>query len=121
MRLINNLSCLFFQPNKPLQRVALLHNHDRLHFLLIADETGQTIQIAEGDTFRTSQDPCEYDVCVQFIGGIFGSFMQWVVFDFGEKPVLVRKLGVELGAKLIQDKVKRLRQLMRFDRYVMFC
>ena len=98
--------------------MALLHNHDRLHFSLVTDDSGQMIQIAQADAFLVGKDPYEYNISIIFTGGIFGSFMQWVVFDFGEKPVLVRKLGVELGTKLVQDKVKRLRQQMKFDRYV---
>lgn len=100
--------------------MALLFNKDRLHFSLVGEqiERERTYQIAPGDSFATddlSGIPT-YSVHVQFVGGVFGSFMQWVVFDFGTKPVLVRKLGVELGTQFVQDKVKTLRQKLTFDR-----
>ena len=52
------------------------------------------------------------------MGGIFGSFSQWVVFDFGTRPVVVRKLNMELGTQFVQDKVKKLREKLDFDRLV---
>ena len=48
---------------------------------------------------------------------MFGSFMQWIVFDFGKRPVLVRKLNVELGTQKNQEQIKRLRKELNFDRY----
>ena len=58
-----------------------------------------------------------YELKVKFKAGMFGSFSQWVVFDFGFQPVLVCKVNVEVGTKFIQDKVKKLRQQLQFDRY----
>ena len=55
---------------------------------------------------------------VNFSGGLYGSFMQWVALDFGSRPVVVRKLNMELGTPMVQDKVKKLRETLTFDRYV---
>ncbi len=55
---------------------------------------------------------------VRFTGGMFGSFMQWVTFDFGSRPVLVRKLNVELGIQIMQEKVQQLRKQLHFFRCV---
>ena len=55
---------------------------------------------------------------VRFTGGMFGSFMQWITFDFGSRPVLVRKLNVELGVQIVQDKVQQLRKQLDFFRCV---
>ena len=78
---------------KVLKRVGLLYDQHRLHFYL-SDPKGEDIpqvcpgnRIAEGDgeTYRFS---------VIFHSRMLGSFNQWVLFDFGSEPVLVRKLEV---------------------------
>lgn len=69
---------------------------------------GSKQQLAAGELFEdvdSKGNPC-YRVTVHFSGGMFGSFSQWVVFDFGSRPVLLRKLNVELGLEEIHDKVK---------------
>ena len=87
--------------------MALLHHSARLHFCLLCVD-GSKHQIASGEQFEDVDDngcPC-YRVNVQFSGGMFGSFNQWVAFDFGTKPVLLRKLNVELGLETVHEKVK---------------
>lgn len=101
-----------------LEKVALLHHNARLHFSLQCNDNTKH-QIASGELFEdvdSSGHPC-YKVDVHFTGGMFGSFNQWVVFDFGKQPVLLRKLNVELGPKNVQEKVKDLRQKLSFDRW----
>ncbi|XP_025107228.1 helicase with zinc finger domain 2-like isoform X5 [Pomacea canaliculata] len=101
-----------------LTRVALLHNHARLHFVLQCTD-GSKQQLAAGELFEdvdSKGNPC-YRVTVHFSGGMFGSFSQWVVFDFGSRPVLLRKLNVELGLEEIHDKVRDLRKQLAFDRW----
>ena len=44
--------------------------------------------------------------------------MQWITFDFGSRPVLVRKLNVELGVQIVQEKVQQLRKQLDFFRCV---
>ncbi|KAK7471580.1 hypothetical protein BaRGS_00035778, partial [Batillaria attramentaria] len=103
---------------RTLEKVALLHHSARLHFhLQCADGSKQ--QIASGEQFEDVDargHPC-YTVNVQFSGGMFGSFSQWVAFDFGTKPVLLRKLNVELGHETVHEKVRDLRQMLSFDRW----
>ena len=103
----------------PLERVALLYNRDRLHFNIQGSNLDKGCQIAQGTIFEdvdVSGSPC-YIVGVNFNGTMFGSFSQWVVFDFGTHPVLVRKLSVEVGTKSTHEKVKFLRQKLQFDRW----
>jgi hypothetical protein len=47
-------------------------------------------------------------VDVHFTGGMFGSFVQWIAFDFGSRPVLLRKLNVELGHRTVHEQVSLL-------------
>ena len=99
-------------------KVALLHNRDRLHFQLVGEGIEEACQIAPGNLFQKVDDEgaVYYEVEVYFTGGMFGSFMQWVAFDFGKRPVLVQKLNVELGSSFVQEKVERLREKLKFDR-----
>lgn len=90
----------------------LYHDH-RLHFFLKTTiENGS--QLAQGDVFRVGD--CVYEVKVCFKGGIYGSFSQSVVFDFGRRPLLVRKISVELGQQELRQKVKELREDLHLDR-----
>ncbi|KAH9515064.1 hypothetical protein Btru_019075, partial [Bulinus truncatus] len=103
---------------KQLQKVALLHNRNRLHFSLLGS-TDQQSQVATGDSFLATDEmgrAC-YVVHVHFTASMFGSFSQWVIFDFDSRPVLVRKLAVEIGASLQQEKVRELRENLAFDRW----
>ncbi|KAL8623914.1 hypothetical protein ACOMHN_054255 [Nucella lapillus] len=106
------------QTKLSLQKVALLHHSARLHFNLQSTD-GTKHQIAAGEQFEDVDEggsPC-YRVNVHFTGGMFGSFVQWVAFDFGTKPVLLRKLNVELGHEAMHEMVKDLRQKLAFDRW----
>ncbi|RUS75490.1 hypothetical protein EGW08_016758 [Elysia chlorotica] len=103
---------------KSLEKVALLHNKDRLHFKLLSSAGGH-YQMASGDIFLevdAKGRPC-YKVAVHFNGGIFGSFSQWIVFDFGSRPVLRKKLSVEIGDQLQHDRVRELREELDFERW----
>ncbi|GFN78225.1 helicase with Zinc finger domain 2-like isoform x3, partial [Plakobranchus ocellatus] len=103
---------------RTLEKVALLHNKDRLHFKLLSTAGGHH-QMAPGDKFLEvdSRGKRCYKVNVHFNGGMFGSFSQWVVFDFGSKPVLVKKLSVEIGDQLQHERVQDLREELTFDRW----
>lgn len=102
----------------PLQKLALLYNKDRLHFSLTGKGLAGHCQIAQGASCEdVDQDmPC-YRVQVKFTAAMFGSFSQWVIFDFGCEPVLVRKLSVEVGTMHMHEKIRSLRQLLKFDRW----
>ncbi|XP_041364208.1 uncharacterized protein LOC121379626 [Gigantopelta aegis] len=103
------------RPQSPLVKTALLLDKDRLHFT-IQMEDGRNHQIAQGDDFEDVGNDC-YRVIIQFTGRMFGSFSQWVIFDFGTYPVLVRKLSVEVGNHDVHNVVKSLRQKLSFDRW----
>ena len=58
--------------------------------------------------YRNNSDIVLICLCghqVHFTGGMFGSFSQWIVLDFGQRPVLVRKLAVEIGDQMQHEKV----------------
>jgi len=117
-----------------LKKVALLDEYDRTHFSLIGGQNGslsqiggqngsESCQLAEGEHYLTKDTKgksFEYTVSVQFTGGIYGSFSQWITFDFGQRPVLFKKLLVELGLRSMQEQVVRVRERLKFDRYVQF-
>ncbi|XP_012934940.1 helicase with zinc finger domain 2 isoform X2 [Aplysia californica] len=105
------------EDEKELERVALLYNKDRLHFVLKCPD-GSHHQVAGGDLFlEVRGGAAVYKIEVHFTAGMFGSFSQWVVFDFGQRPVLVRKLAVEIGDQLQHEKVKELRENLSADRW----
>lgn len=52
---------------------------------------------ARGERFRVPGSPARFRVEVHVRSTSFGSFEQWVVFDFGRRPVLLRKLVLQLG------------------------
>ena len=54
----------------------------------------------------STSDQKLYKVQVQFNGGMFGSFQQWIIFDFGSQPVLCKKITVEVGNQDAQLKVR---------------
>ena len=99
--------------------MALLYNKDRLHFSLLGPDQDLPNQIAPGSQFEDVDIKGKpiYRVHVQFTGTMFGSFSQWVIFDFGTMPVLVKKLSVEVGSKNTHDKVRSLREKLQFDRW----
>ncbi len=47
------------------------------------------------------QDMENYAIDVIFHSQMLGSFHQWVVFDFGTEPVLVRKLSIHVGEEKV--------------------
>ncbi|KAK3756129.1 hypothetical protein RRG08_046040, partial [Elysia crispata] len=103
-----------------LEKVALLHNKGRLHFRLVStSEEFEGYQVAPGDLFLDvdADSKACYKVIVCFSGGMFGSFSQCVVFDFGLRPVLGRKLSVEIGDQPQQEKVKELRKELCVERW----
>ncbi|XP_041367136.1 probable helicase with zinc finger domain [Gigantopelta aegis] len=82
-------------------------------------EDDRNHQVAQGDVFEDVDNhgnDC-YRVIIQFTGRMFGSFSQWVIFDFGTYPVLVRKLSVEVGSQDVLNVVKSLHQKYLFDRW----
>lgn len=102
-----------------LEKVALFYNRDRLHFCL-DNGAEKSCQIAQGEMFTKDVDfqgQTIYCVKLKFTGGMFGSFQQWILFDFGSEPVLCRKVTVEVGNQSVHEKVRNLREQLRFDRW----
>ena len=100
---------LFYLFQRTLEKVSLLYNRDRLHFFLHV--AGKACQIAQGETFGVSAATGQrlYRVRLQFAGGMFGSFQQWVIFDFGSEPVLCKKVTVEVGNQDAHFKVRNIK------------
>ena len=46
---------------------------------------------------------------VRFNAGLFGSFRQKVIFDFGKRPLLAASLDVEVGSDFVRDNIIKLR------------
>ncbi|XP_075384425.1 3'-5' exoribonuclease HELZ2 isoform X2 [Tenrec ecaudatus] len=82
----------------PLLHVALLRQELGADFSLV---TGQPQCLgklyAQGVHFRTPGSSADSQVGVRVRGASFGTFEQWVVFDFGRRPALLRKLRLRLG------------------------
>ncbi|XP_035696319.1 helicase with zinc finger domain 2-like [Branchiostoma floridae] len=82
---------------EPLEHVALLFNQHRTHFSLHGKELERSCQVAEGTRFQNSSDNT-YNVEVQGTSQMFGVFPQLVVFDFGRRPVVKRRLVLYVGS-----------------------
>ncbi|XP_053430248.1 helicase with zinc finger domain 2 isoform X2 [Nycticebus coucang] len=82
---------------EPLLHVALLKQEPGADFSLLAPRLPPGQLYARGERFQEPTSPADFrvEVCVQTAS--FGTFEQWVVFDFGYRPVLLRKLGLQLG------------------------
>lgn len=106
------------QGKRELHKVALLYDQDRLHFTLHGRDIEKGCQIAPGECFTVNGSGAahKYNVEVRFNCGIFGSFSQLIVFDFNDRPVLGKRVNAELGTQFVQEKVKTLREKLKFDR-----
>lgn len=52
---------------------------------------------AQGERFCVRDSPAEFQVGVRVQTASFGTFEQWVVFDFGRRPALLQRLELQLG------------------------
>lgn len=84
-------------PQDPLQHVALLKQEPGADFSLVAPRLPLGRVYAQGERFRLPGRPAGYQVAVCVQGTSFGTFEQWVVFDFGRRPALLRRLELQLG------------------------
>ncbi|XP_078692797.1 3'-5' exoribonuclease HELZ2-like [Branchiostoma floridae x Branchiostoma belcheri] len=82
---------------EPLEHVALLSNEHRTHFCLYGTELEGNCQVAEGKQFLHPSDDT-YIVEVRGTSQMFGVFPQWVIFDFGKRPVVKRRLVLYVGS-----------------------
>ncbi|XP_062966378.1 3'-5' exoribonuclease HELZ2 [Cynocephalus volans] len=79
-----------------LLHVALLKQEPGADFWLVAHCLPPGRLYAEGKRFCVPNSPANFQVGVQVQTHSFGTFEQWVVFDFGRRPALLRKLGLQL-------------------------
>lgn len=82
---------------EPLQHVALLRQEPGAAFSLVVPRLPPGQLYAQGERFCVPDHPTEFRVGVCVQSASFGTFEQWVVFDFGRRPVLLRKLELQLG------------------------
>lgn len=82
---------------EPLQHVALLKQELGADFSLVAPRLPPGQLYAQGERFCVPDRPTEFQVGVCVQSTSFGTFEQWVVFDFGRRPVLLQKLELQLG------------------------
>ncbi|XP_014642761.1 PREDICTED: helicase with zinc finger domain 2 [Ceratotherium simum simum] len=82
---------------EPLLHVALLKQEPGADFSLEAPRLPLGRLYAQGERFCVPGSPAEFHVGVRVQSSSFGTFEQWVVFDFGHRPALLRKLGLQLG------------------------
>lgn len=81
----------------PLLHVALLKQEPGAAFSLVAPGLPPGQLYARGNHFCVPNSPAQFQVGVHVQAASFGSFEQWVVFDFGHRPVLLQKLKLQLG------------------------
>ncbi|XP_045836963.1 helicase with zinc finger domain 2 [Meles meles] len=82
---------------EPLLHVALLKQELGADFSLVAPRLPPGQRYAKGERFQVRAPPARFQVEVRVQGASFGCFEQWVVFDFGRRPALLRKLRLLLG------------------------
>jgi len=106
------------QGGQKLVQVALVYDEHRLHFNLKAGTLSSPTQLLPGNSAvaRSNAKETVYEVVVEFTGGLFGHFTQLIVFDFGHRPLLARKVVAELGDLKIQERVQGLRDKLTFNR-----
>ncbi|XP_077785536.1 3'-5' exoribonuclease HELZ2 isoform X3 [Podarcis muralis] len=85
---------------KPLVHVALLKRVPGAAFYLAGSGLKRGLTYASGERFkavRASPPATEVEVCLEC--QTFGVYEQWLVFDFGARPVLLRKLQARVGQR----------------------
>lgn len=119
-----HLCCVWLQVDLKLEKVSLLFENSRHHFSLHHAKLSAQCQLADGSLFHTGSSQhgrsTTYHVEVCFTGGMFGLFRQWLIMDFGVRPVLMHELTVELGQAECRGRVKCLREKLEFDRYLLY-
>ncbi|XP_063072287.1 3'-5' exoribonuclease HELZ2 [Engraulis encrasicolus] len=83
-----------------LSHVALLKNDKRGVFSLGLSTQGKVCTYAEGKSFAKSSLCYEVNVTFMCTSCHIGLCEQWLVFDFGMRPVLLKKIKVRVGAAM---------------------
>ncbi|NWX22834.1 HELZ2 Helicase, partial [Aegotheles bennettii] len=84
----------------PLQHVALLKREPGVNFYLSGNGLSRGLHYIRGEHVATlpSRPPAALvEVCMECWA--LGVFEQWVVFDFGRRPVLMQKIKVKVGRR----------------------
>ncbi|KAF1402780.1 Helicase with zinc finger domain 2, partial [Spheniscus humboldti] len=84
----------------PLQHVALLKREPGVNFYLVGNGLSRGLHYMRGEhvATRPSSPPTALvEVCMECC--TLGVFEQWVVFDFGSRPVLMQKIKVKVGRR----------------------
>uniref|UniRef100_A0A8V5GWL3 Uncharacterized protein n=1 Tax=Melopsittacus undulatus TaxID=13146 RepID=A0A8V5GWL3_MELUD len=107
----------------PLQHVALLKREPGVSFYLSGNGLSRGLQYIRGEhvaTLPTCPPTALVEVCMESCS--LGVFEQWVVFDFGSRPVLIQKVKVKVGRRDAPQHVpssrdsSRLVDFVRWDR-----
>ncbi|CAL8341052.1 unnamed protein product [Lota lota] len=81
-----------------LEHVALLKNQPGASFSLSDIPRESACSYSSGKRFQDS-DSQTYDITVFFASAVPGLYEQWLVLDFGMRPVLLRVMKVRVGAR----------------------
>ncbi|KFR06758.1 Helicase with zinc finger domain 2 [Nipponia nippon] len=84
----------------PLQHVALLKREPGVNFYLSGNGLSRDLHYLRGEhvaTLPSSPATALVEVCMECC--TLGVFEQWVVFDFGRRPVLIQKIKVKVGRR----------------------
>uniref|UniRef100_A0A8C8R7D6 Helicase with zinc finger 2 n=1 Tax=Pelusios castaneus TaxID=367368 RepID=A0A8C8R7D6_9SAUR len=99
----------------PLQHVALLKRDPGATFFLAGEGFPRGLTYIRGERLKAlpaSPRSCLVEVCMECC--TFGVYEQWVVFDFGSRPVLVRKIQAKIGKRELPRHVPAGREGSRF-------
>ncbi|OPJ84954.1 helicase with zinc finger domain 2 [Patagioenas fasciata monilis] len=92
----------------PLQHVALLKQEPGVNFYLSGNGLCRGLHYLRGEnvaTLPSSPRTALVDVCMEC--SVLGVFEQWVVFDFGTRPVLIQKIKVKVGRRETPQHIPR--------------
>ena len=67
-------------------------------------------QTASGEEVCTDEDVGSYEVDVTFSTEVFGTFEQWVIFDFGTRPTMLKKLRMDICSKQLEKEVAKIQK-----------
>ncbi|NXL67127.1 HELZ2 Helicase, partial [Chordeiles acutipennis] len=84
----------------PLEHVALLKREPGVNFYLSGNGLSRDLHYLRGKnvaTLPSSPRTALVEVCMECC--TLGIFEQWVVFDFGSRPVLIQKIKVKVGRR----------------------
>ncbi|NWS70963.1 HELZ2 Helicase, partial [Crotophaga sulcirostris] len=103
----------------PLQHVALLKREPGVNFYLSGNGLSWGLQYLRGEhvaTLPSSPPTALVEVCMECCA--LGVFEQWVVFDFGKRPVLIQKIKVKVGRREAPQHVPGSRESSRLVNFV---